>query len=190
MADIEGQEKTEQATAKKLDESRNKGQVAKSVEMSSFVVFSTGLIMIFVAKDFIGGQLSYLSKEIFSSLDVLTLNSSVVQLYAIKITLFFFLTTAPVFIGLMIMAFAGNSAQVGYRFSTKALELKLDKLNFISGFKNIFFSAKSFVELSKSLLKLIFIGLFTYIVIKDMVIESIEYSGNVIDSITISLITI
>lgn len=183
MADVEGQEKTEQATAKKLDDSRNKGQVAKSVEMSSFVVFSTGLIMIFAARHFIGDQLSYLAKEIFNSLDVLTLNSSVVQLYAIKIALFFFITTAPVFIGLLIMAFAVNIAQVGYRFSMKALELKLDKLNFINGFKNVFLSARSFVEVTKSLLKLIFIGLFTYIVVKDMILESITLPEYSIDSI-------
>lgn len=179
MADAEGQEKTEKATGKKLQDGRDKGQVARSVELSSFVVFSTGLIMIFVAKEFIGGQLSYLSKEIFNTLDSLTLNKTVVQLYAIKIALFFFITLSPVFIGLILMAFVVNIAQVGYKFSGKALAPKLDKLNFFRGFKNIFGSARSAVEVAKSLSKFILIGLFTYTVIKSMIADSIflpEYS--------------
>ncbi len=183
MADAEGQEKTEKATGKKLQDGRDKGQVARSVELSSFVVFSTGLIMIFVAKEFIGGQLSYLSKEIFNTLDSLTLNKTVVQLYAIKIALFFFITLSPVFIGLILMAFIVNIAQVGYKFSGKALAPKLDKLNFFRGFKNIFGSARSAVEVAKSLSKFTLIGLFTYTVIKGMIADSIflpEYSVDAI----------
>ena len=183
MADVEGQEKTEQATPKKLDESRQKGQVARSIEMTSFVVFSTGLIIIFTFRQFLGSQLSFLAKEIFNSLDVLTLNKTVVQLYAIKIALFFFITLAPVFAALIIMSLVVNIAQVGYKFSTKALELKLDKLNLVNGFKNLFFSTKSFVELLKGLLKLLIIGFFTYIVVKDLVINSITLPEYSIDSI-------
>ena len=179
MADNEGQEKTEKATPKKLEEGRDKGQVAKSMELSSFAVFSTGLIMIFITKDFIGNQLSYLSKEIFNSLDSLTLNKTVVQLYALKISLFFFITLSPVFIGLIIMAFLVNIGQVGFNVSGKAFAPKMEKLNVFKGFKNIFGSSKSYVELAKSLLKLIIIGYFTYLVVDDMVANSIslpEYS--------------
>ena len=179
MADAEGQEKTEKATPKKLEEGRDKGQVAKSMELSSFAVFSTGLIMIFITKNFIGNQLSYLSKEIFNSLDSLTLNKTVVQLYALKISVFFFITLSPVFIGLIIMAFLVNIGQVGFNVSGKAFAPKMEKLNVFKGFKNIFGSSKSYVELAKSFLKLIIIGYFTYLVVDDMVANSIslpEYS--------------
>ena len=78
MAEAEGQEKTEKATPKKLEESREKGQVAKSTEITSFAVFSSGLLLLFVAKNFISDQISYMSKYIFNSLDVLTLNKTMV----------------------------------------------------------------------------------------------------------------
>ncbi len=179
MADAEGQEKTEKATSKKLSDGRDKGQVAKSVELSSFVVFSTGLLMIFFAKEFIGNQLSNFTKEIFNTLDSQTINQTMVQLFLIKIALFFFLTLAPVFIGIIIMAFVVNIAQVGYQFRTKALAPKLNKLNVFAGVKNIFGSTRSAVEVSKSMLKLILIGLFTYSVVKNLITESVllpEYS--------------
>ncbi len=174
MADQEGQEKTEQATAKKLDDSRNKGHVAKSVELSSFAVFTSGLLMIFAAREFLGSQLEHLSKYIFSSLDVLTLNKAVVQLYFIKIALFFFITLAPVFGAIILMAFIANVGQIGFKFSTKALEFKLNKFNVAAGIKKVFFSAHSLTELTKSVMKLVLIGFFTYIVIKGMIIDSIS----------------
>jgi len=42
MADNSAQEKSEQPTSKKLSDARNRGQVAKSVEINSLVVFTTG----------------------------------------------------------------------------------------------------------------------------------------------------
>jgi flagellar biosynthetic protein FlhB len=173
MADAEGQEKTEQATSKKLSDTREKGQVAKSVELSSFAVFTSGLLMIFAAKQFIGAQVTFLSKEIFNSLDVLTLNKTVVQGYALKLILFFFITLAPIFGAIILMTFIVNIGQFGFRFSTKALAPKLDKFNIVNGFKNLFFSSKSMIELAKSLVKLSLIGFLAYSVVKGMVFDSI-----------------
>ena len=183
MAEAEGQEKTEKATPKKLEESREKGQVAKSTEITSFAVFSSGLLLLFVAKNFISDQISYMSKYIFNSLDVLTLNKTMVQAYALKFTLFFFLTLAPFLIGLFIIAFAANVGQVGLKFSGKALIPKPGKFNVITGMKNVFFSSKSLVEVAKGLLKLFLIGFFTYSVIKNFVLESTDLPTHSLDSI-------
>ena len=43
MAESDGQEKTEEATGKKLDDARNEGNVAKSMELNSFAIFTSGL---------------------------------------------------------------------------------------------------------------------------------------------------
>ena len=47
MAESDGQEKTEQATSKRLEESREKGQVAKSTEINSLAIFLSGLMIIY-----------------------------------------------------------------------------------------------------------------------------------------------
>lgn len=183
MAEADGQEKTEQATGKKLEESRKEGKVAKSTEISSFAVFTSGLFILFIAKGFISDQISELAYYIFNSLDVLTLNKTVVQLYALKFALFFFLTLSPVFIGIVVIAFIANVSQVGLKFSMKAMKVDINKFNPVAGFKKIFFSSRSIVELSKSILKLSVIGFFTYLVLKNFILGSITLADNSIDSI-------
>lgn len=54
MAEVDGQEKTEQPTNKKLDDSRDKGEVAKSMEINSFAVFTAGLMILFLSQKLLG----------------------------------------------------------------------------------------------------------------------------------------
>jgi len=173
MANNEGQEKTEEATSKKLSDSREEGQVAKSQEMSSFAVFSGGLFILFAFKDFMANQIGGMTKYIFNSLDVLTLNMNIVQLYFLKALGFFALTMAPVLVGLMAIGFVSNVGQIGFKISLKALKPKMSKFNPISGIKRIFFSSRSLVEVLKSLAKLFVIGLFTYWVLEDIIKDSV-----------------
>ena len=188
MAESEGQEKTEQASGKKLNESRQKGQVAKSTEIVSFAIFGTGLLLIYMSRQYMSDQISFFTKYIFNSLDVLTINKTVIQLYAIKFTLLFFLTLAPVFIGLVVMAFVVNVAQVGMKFSMKALKPQPGRFNVLQGIKKVFFSSKSIIEVAKGLLKLFVIGFFTYLVVKDFVVASISLPSYSIESIVAFMI--
>lgn len=188
MAANEGQEKTEDATSKKLEDSRKEGQVAKSQEFGSFAVFSGGLFILYAFKGFISDQIGGMSTYIFSSLDVLTINSSLIQLYFMKAFAFFAITTAPILLGLMVIGFVANVGQIGFKISFKALKPKASKFNPISGIKRIFFSSRSLVEVAKSLAKLFIIGLFTYNVLKDMVKESVELVDKSIIEITMFMI--
>ncbi len=172
MPDIEGQEKTEQATPKKLEESRQKGQVAKSIEINSFVVFSAGLILLLLFKNFIGNNLTAFSRYIFDSLDALTINKDVVQLYALKGVLFLFTCISPVLIGIVVFALISNIGQVGFKLSFKALKPETSKLNILNGFKRVFFSSRTFAEVLKTLLKFGIVALFTYLVVKKYVVEA------------------
>ena len=55
MAELDGQEKTEQATSKRLTDTREKGQAPKSQELNSLAVFTTGLLLLFFTKNYLGG---------------------------------------------------------------------------------------------------------------------------------------
>lgn len=63
-----------------------------------------------------------------------------------------------------IAAFASNFAQIGFMFSTESIAPKLEKLDPIKGFKRIF-SMRAIVELLKSILKISFVGVVTFIVL-------------------------
>ncbi len=175
----DGQEKTEEATGKRLREAREKGQVAKSTEINSLAVFLTGMFLLYVTQQLLSGQISYLAKFIFGSLDTLEISTSLVNDYAISAYFFFVLTLAPVLGGLVVIGLVASIAQVGLTFSSKALEPKFNKLNPLKGIKNILMSSRSLVELAKSVFKLIVISFFTYIVLEDLVTRAsklVDYS--------------
>ncbi len=172
MAETDGQEKTEQPTGKKLEDSRKEGKVAKSIEVNAFAIFTSGLLMVYFTKSFLSSRISDFSINIFNKLDVLNINRNMIQNFT-KETLFFFLITlAPILGILFVVSLVANVAQVGLKFSPKALKPELNKFNPFSGIKRVFFSSGSIVELAKSLLKLIVIGGFTYSVLSGFITES------------------
>ncbi len=172
MAENDGQERSEQPTQKRLNESREKGMVAKSVEVNSLVVFGTGLLMIFITQKFIGQRIADYSSGIFNSLDILTLTRDTVQNFAKETFFFFIVTIAPIIGAIFVVAIIAGIAQNGLKFSAKALAPKFNKFNPITGIKKVFFSTGSIVNVIKSLLKLLIIGGFTYSVLSEIILNS------------------
>ena len=172
MAESEGQEKTEQPTSKKLTEGREKGQVAKSMEINSLVIFTSGLMILYFTNSMIGENLSKLTIKIFNSLDVLNLDFNLFRLYVKDGLWFMAFTIVPIFIGLFIAAFVAAVSQVGFKMSLKAMAPKAEKFNVLKGIKRVFFSPTSFVEVLKSLLKLAVISGAVYYVMSDLLVQS------------------
>jgi len=169
MAEVEGQEKSEQPTGKKLSDARKRGEVAKSTEINSLAIFGSGLTLIYFSKGFLGSQFHQFTSGLLGSLDTLNLNISMLQVYMIKWALFFFSLVLPVLLGITVIAFVSNIAQVGFKVSGKVFKPTLGKFNPINGLKRIFFSPHSFVEIAKSLAKLFVISLFTYFILSKLI---------------------
>jgi len=172
MADVDGQEKTEQPSEKRLRESRERGEVAKSMEINSLAVFLTGTAILYYSKGLVGGKVSSLSVYIFSSLNKLTINSDLLGEYATAAVLFFFSILAPILIGLIIISLAAGYGQVGFKIASKALIPKFSNLNPLTGIKKVLISSRSVTEVIKSLLKLSIISFFAYWVLKDTILDS------------------
>lgn len=174
MAEIDGQEKTEQPTGKKLTEARDRGQVTKSMELNSLAVFGSGLMAIYFSRGFFGEKLNEFSKDLFGRLDAYALNQTVLQAYFLKWALFFFTISAPVVISVVVFSLVSNITQVGFKFSGKVFMPNLNKFNPIAGVKKILFSTNSMVESLKSLAKLLIIGLFVYLVISKLIQDTFQ----------------
>ncbi len=159
------QEKTEKATGKKRRETRQEGQVVKSVEVISVAVLLAGLLALYFGGKYIYVNLEEFMKELFSFESVLNLNDQYIINLLIKVLSKFVLTVLPVFAAVFLIALAVNIVQVGFVISFKAISPKFNKLNFITGFAKLF-SLKSFVEALKSFLKLIVVGGVAYFSIK------------------------
>ena len=187
MAEHDGKEKTEQPTGKKLSDARDRGQVAKSREVNSLAVFTTGFIVLYLFQGFIGGRIKSFTVSIFDSLDTFPNRLAMISTFATEWYMFFAITLAPVVVGLVIVIFAANISQVRIKLSPKALSFKLDKLNFFSGFKNLI-STKSFVELLKSIVKLLITGGFLYYVLEDLISSATQLESFSVSEIMIFMI--
>ena len=173
MADNSGQDKTEEATGKKLEDSRKKGQVAKSMEINSLAIFFSGFVLLYLFRNFVAGNIADFSKFIFGSLDILQLNLNLAKVYAWKGFLFFTVVMLPIIIGLILISFAAGYGQTGFKITPEAMEPKLSKINPIEGIKSKFFSAQAAVETIKSIFKLLVIGWLIYIILPDLMIKSV-----------------
>ncbi len=187
MAEHDGKEKTEQPTGKKLSDARDRGQVAKSREVNSLAVFSTGFIVLYLFQGFIGGRIKTFTVSIFDSLDTFPNRLAMISTFMTDWYIFFAITLAPVVVGLIVVIFAANISQVGIKLSPKALSIKFDKLNVVNGVKNLI-SAKSFFELIKSIVKLIITGGFLYYVLEDLISSATQLESFSINEILIFML--
>jgi flagellar biosynthetic protein FlhB len=154
----DGQEKTEEATPKRKEEARNKGQVPRSRELTTMAM----LLMAAIAMTFVGERM------VAQLGDVMRLGLAVerakifdpwttIELFGEALTLGIMLMLP--FLALMVAtALAAPVALGGWSFSTDALAFRFDKLNPVAGLKRIF-AARGVMELVKALAKFLLIGL-------------------------------
>ncbi|MRG85384.1 flagellar biosynthesis protein FlhB [Salinibacillus xinjiangensis] len=171
------QEKTEKATPKKRQDTRKKGQVAKSQDVNTAILLF-GMFMLFL---FLGGFL----KDRFTALYTTSFKEYIhwevteenVASVLFQSTLDGAIILLPVMVVAIIAGLASNFLQIGFLFSTEPLQFKLSKIDPIQGAKKIF-SVRAIVELLKSLLKISFIGTVTFVIIwlnkDDMMIMSLK----------------
>jgi len=175
MADESG-EKTEEPTSKKIDDSRKKGQVWKSKDMTGVGVFLGGLGALKVSWDFIERRFAELFQFSFDQLTHPTDLALATNMLMLNGLTSIVVLTLPVAATAGILALLLDFLQVGPLFSAETLMPKLDKLNPMSGLKNMF-SKKSLVELLKSSTKISIAAYVVYGVVKNalgMVLESVR----------------
>ena len=168
MAEQPAQDRTEEATPKRIREAREKGDVARSMDLTSAVLMlSVLLLFYFNGEAFLYG-LAGVIQDVYSSLATVHLNPRNLPTLAIWISSRGLLILGPVLIMTLVMGLLVNYLQVGVIFSPKALGPKWERINPLAGLKRIF-STRGLVELIKGLLKMIIVGMIIYIYLADRV---------------------
>ncbi|WP_026692474.1 flagellar biosynthesis protein FlhB [Peribacillus kribbensis] len=157
-------EKTEKATPKKRQDARKKGQVAKSQDINTAVVMLAVFLLLLITGPSMLERMMALFTMNLTDFKTINLQQQNIQGLFITVLKEMAFIIAPVLGTAFIAAATANYAQVGIMFSTEAIQFKLEKLNPISGFKRIV-SMRAIVELLKSILKISFVGIVTFIVI-------------------------
>lgn len=165
------QEKTEKATPKKREDARRKGQIARGAELPAALAFLGALIALkIVSSDIFGRMGVYIQSSANTIAKSKPLTDSDVHILFLEAGKILAIFLAPILLVAFAAILAGNFAQGGLSLSGEALMPKADKFNPAKNIKRIF-GLDSVVNLLKSLLKLLFIGIVAYGVLSP-VIES------------------
>ncbi|MCG8651016.1 MAG: type III secretion system export apparatus subunit SctU [Pirellulales bacterium] len=164
-------EKTEQPTPKKLRDARKKGQVAHSKDVSS-----TALIVGIFAVLFIGGAWTF--ENLQETVVVATENiNEPFNEALLRVGKFTFHTAViillPILLVVLVFGVGVNMIQVGPLLAMESVKPNLNKLNPISKLKQIF-SIKNAFEFIKSLLKIIFLGVLIFLVIRNAIPDLLQ----------------
>ena len=153
MAESEsGADKSEEPTGKRLEESRKKGQIARSRELNTVAVTMAGIGGLLVYGGDFGQALLELMRGNFAlSRDVL-LDDGSMALYLLASGKFALEAIMPLLVILLIAAILGPIALGGWLFSPEALAPKASRMNPGSGLKRMF-STQALAELLKALAK-------------------------------------
>ena len=162
MAEENKDQKTEDASSKRISDTQEKGNFAQSREISSSFVLLASIITFSI-----GGKnaTETVIKTWYSNLaEMGTLNLNSSELFGLmkwNMQNFFYIV-APILIIIMLAGVLASVFQTGgLKFSLKPLSPKWNKLNPLKGFGRIF-SKNSVVELFKSLFKIAIVSIIAY----------------------------
>lgn len=164
----DGQEKSEDPSARRLMEARLRGQVSKSMDVTTAAVLIGGGLAVFL----LGGPLinnykSFMGYMFHNIGNIQITQQNISTLYVDFLT-FMAGLVLPISLTIFVIALIAEISQVGFHVATKKFTegLRFKQIfNPFSGIKKIFFSGRSFFELFKSLMKLAIIGTTVFLVL-------------------------
>ncbi|MES1227186.1 MAG: EscU/YscU/HrcU family type III secretion system export apparatus switch protein, partial [Armatimonadota bacterium] len=153
-------EKTEEATFKRRREAREKGTVAKSIDL-------TGALSLLVASALIPGVVQNAGAAIWTSLQksamipTQNLTAASVTSGTFSLGLPVAMALIPLLLTICCVGVASQFAQVGFVLSGQSMTPSLDKINPLQGFKRLF-SARAAMEGAKAFAKMLIFGWVAY----------------------------
>lgn len=141
FANDEGGEKTEEPTAKKIEDSRKEGQVAKSKELSSACSLFALFLCLKIFIGFLGQRLVNLFYVFWRETPLYvrgTFDSVTVWQILLDVLVYFVITCVPFLLVAFIVAFVSQKVQIKWKVTGKPLQPKLSKLNPMNGLRECF----------------------------------------------------
>jgi flagellar biosynthetic protein FlhB len=145
MAD--DQEKTEEPTDKKIEDSRKEGNVPKSQDISGVFSLFFAILAILMLFGFMSDRIFHLTRYLFDLQGMVLTQESMIDI-AMTIMFEFLLVVLPLAIVVALSGIIGGVAQFGFLFTTKPLVPDFKKLDPIKGLANLI-SVKKLIEGAK-----------------------------------------
>ena len=157
MAESEsGQDKTEEPTEKRKQDSREKGEVARSKELNTLAVMLAGAGALLVFGGVLAQDLLEIMRLNFSLPREVLLNTDAMAQYLLHSGKIALVAIQPIMIVLLIAAVLGPISLGGWLFAASSLAPKFSRMNPASGLKRMF-SSTALIELLKAFAKFLIV---------------------------------
>lgn len=157
-------EKTEEPTQKKMDDAREKGQVASSREVNHWIMFLAAAVFLLGLAPGVAADISDAVTGYFEFAHEIEVTPAGLGPLLSTLASDIALAIAPVAAIFILAALFAGFAQNGILFSPESIKPTLDKISPLAGIKRLF-SMKSLAEFAKGVLKLIIVGSVAYAVV-------------------------
>jgi flagellar biosynthetic protein FlhB len=176
VADERDEERTEPASPRRREEARERGQVARSADLSSAVVLLAAVLALQVLGRPMMGGLFASTVSVLENLALVDGDPSGLLPQFGGAATAVFLGFLP-FVGIVLVAaLAVNLVQVGFLFTARPLAPDFDRINPVSGLGRLF-SARGLLRLVAGLLKLSVVALVVFWTLWAERLRLIELSG-------------
>lgn len=175
------EDKTEDPSHKKLREARERGQVAQSREVNTWVILFTAAMLLSGLGVWMGQSLTVILKDFIAQPHQFNMDarsvSSIMQSLSVEV---FRVLGVPLVI-FFIAAAATSLLQVGFLISYESLKPNLEKLDPLKGAKRVF-GSKAWIEFIKAFVKMILVGTVTTVILLPIFQDSPRMVGFSISS--------
>jgi len=156
-------ERTEDPTAKRLDEAIQRGDVAKSGEVNTLFMLAGSTLAVFVFGGFAAGQLTGIFRSVLAGAWLVDEQGFSYVRFSQTLLFKVLIAITPALLVLVAAALAGNFVQHRFLWTLEPLIPKLSRISPLAGAARLF-SKQSAVGLVKGLVKLAVVGAAMYLV--------------------------
>lgn len=166
--------KTEDASPKKLEEARKKGQVAQSKELNTWIMLLAATLIIGVGGNALFGDLGTYLKVFIEQPHMMASGPGGIGSVLANMTFKMIGVMLVPLILLMVAAIIGPVTQVGFMIAPEVLKFDWSKVSPAKGFGRLF-SMRSVIEFLKGILKISVVGIIGFVIIQPYM-GSIEHT--------------
>ncbi len=195
MAETDQDQKTEQASDKKLTEAHERGQFAKSHELSVLFPIAATIGVLTLTMDTMTRDIAQFAAGMFSRFGKIAVGIDTVPVQLLEVLMVSGVALGPFLFAIVGAIILAGGIQSGFRMTPEALTFKFESLDVIAGFGRLF-SKTVLVRSGLDLLKLLGIGVALWVGARSLIFDPLfsapveaAYLGQFLNQATLLFLT-
>ena len=158
-------DKTEAPTPRRLTEARERGNIARSADLSAALVLTSAIAaMGYFGSDLLSGLGKFMRFELGQGFVEMVDDQDTIAAHLTMTAVRAIVLAAPMVISMIVAAYAAHALQVGWLLTGRPLQPQWSRLNLLKGLGNLF-SQRNLVKSISSVLKLLGVAAIAYAVV-------------------------